>query len=64
MNELDIEPYCNDCPYFEPQVPEIVYSPKHFFVRRHGIACEHREKCNYAVAANENLKKKLEGEQE
>ena len=63
MNALNIEPYCNDCPYFEPQVPEIVHSPKHFFVL-HGIACAHREKCNYAVTTNENLKKKLEGEHE
>ncbi len=50
MITLDIKPYCNDCPVFEPDVNKTdIYAGVEFFARETTIRCKNRVQCRKIV---------------
>ena len=62
MIELNVEKYCDECPYFEPDVinPEIMccHGKPYGLLGNTNVYCKHKDKCarvyDYAIRKHSN----------
>lgn len=48
MKQLILEPYCEKCPFFEPETLPMIYHDN-LMLTDHEIVCRYQNMCGYAV---------------